>query len=489
MIIFIWLGIVVNQLNLEIDGFGLINNAKIKINKINVVGGVNASGKSTASKLLYCFLKSMSLNRKDYILSVILPVINTYIKYMNNLDPCLSIDENIPDKFTLEDNFEDILSGYFDAKVIHEKIGDDYFVVPSEILEDMESKIETYCCILINKEEYGFDISGLKIKNPEKLYLDTGKAFSSILKSLFQNESLLNFEGKSTFYNDSFKSQVSYERIDSELENFGPERIDDLKARKLSFDDFDDNFIYFTKGTFNFLNDVFYIDSISTLDLDYYIESKKRNNDVFGYKEHIEYLLKQLKSTADKSNLSKDSIIKMEAVKEKIKNIIGGSIHREPKFIFQDIPFDEGYYFHPNDSDNHYNVNISSGIQQFSIVQILLDNYKLVPRSFLIIDEPEVNLHPEWQFKFAEILVLLAKELDITIYINSHSPMFIEAIDAFTEYYDISDDINYYLTEFDGIDKYNFKKIESDELYKIYNNLGNAYDLIDQLRLKKHLGE
>ena len=27
------------------------------------------------------------------------------------------------------------------------------------------------------------------------------------------------------------------------------------------------------------------------------------------------------------------------------------------------------------------------------------------------------------------------------------------------------------------------------ELYKIYDNLGKPYDLIDQLRLKKHLGD
>ena len=46
------------EVNLEIKDLGVINNANININKINVVGGINNSGKSTASKLLYCFLKS-----------------------------------------------------------------------------------------------------------------------------------------------------------------------------------------------------------------------------------------------------------------------------------------------------------------------------------------------------------------------------------------------------------------------------------------------
>jgi len=117
-------------------------------------------------------------------------------------------------------------------------------------------------------------------------------------------------------------------------------------------------------------------------------------------------------------------------------------------------------------------------------------NAKLKKDDFLIIDEPEVNLHPEWQFKFAEILVLLAKDLNITIYLNSHSPFFIEAIDAFTEFYDMQDDVNYYLTqESENEGKYDFTRIRQDELYKIYDNLGRPYDLIDQLRLRKHLGD
>ena len=92
--------------------------------------------------------------------------------------------------------------------------------------------------------------------------------------------------------------------------------------------------------------------------------------------------------------------------------------------------------------------NTASGVKQIGILQLLLANRKLKPGSFLIIDEPEVNLHPEWQFKFAEILVLLVKELNITIYVNTHSPMFIEAIEVFSDFYDLKDDTYYYLTKF-----------------------------------------
>ena len=46
-----------NKINIKINDVGPINKADIDLNKINVVGG-NATGKSTTSKLLYCFLKS-----------------------------------------------------------------------------------------------------------------------------------------------------------------------------------------------------------------------------------------------------------------------------------------------------------------------------------------------------------------------------------------------------------------------------------------------
>ena len=49
-----------NQMILEISDFGPINDAKIDLKKINVIAGTNGSGKSTSSKLLFCFLTAIS---------------------------------------------------------------------------------------------------------------------------------------------------------------------------------------------------------------------------------------------------------------------------------------------------------------------------------------------------------------------------------------------------------------------------------------------
>lgn len=72
-----------SDLNLKIDNLGPINNADIKIGKINVIGGLNATGKSTASKLLYCFLKGGSVNRQEFAYSLIEPKISHIVRMAN----------------------------------------------------------------------------------------------------------------------------------------------------------------------------------------------------------------------------------------------------------------------------------------------------------------------------------------------------------------------------------------------------------------------
>ena len=48
-----------DNLVMEIKDYHSINEAKIEINKINVIGGDNGSGKSTLSRIIYSFLKAL----------------------------------------------------------------------------------------------------------------------------------------------------------------------------------------------------------------------------------------------------------------------------------------------------------------------------------------------------------------------------------------------------------------------------------------------
>ena len=92
----------------------------------------------------------------------------------------------------------------------------------------------------------------------------------------------------------------------------------------------------------------------------------------------------------------------------------------------------------------------------------------------LILDEPEVHLHPEWQLKFAEIIILLQKEFDLHILINSHSPYLVEAIDVYSKKYGTFNNLKYYLAT-DSINDV------TDSIDGIYNQMYIPLNLLEEI--------
>lgn len=133
------------------------------------------------------------------------------------------------------------------------------------------------------------------------------------------------------------------------------------------------------------------------------------------------------------------------------------------------------------------NENIATGIKSLGQIKLLLEKGVLKKDSFLILDEPEVHLHPEWQVKLAQIIGLLNRKLEIKILINTHSSYFVEAIDIFKDYYKI-DNVNYYLVELEKPGS-KFKEV-TDDISQIYSSLSQrAYDILDGFKSKTYFEE
>jgi len=81
-----------NVININIQNFGAISESNMNIGKINIVGGQNATGKSTASKLLYCFLKYSSSNRREDAYKPVIKQIQHLASIMRRFAPS-NIDE------------------------------------------------------------------------------------------------------------------------------------------------------------------------------------------------------------------------------------------------------------------------------------------------------------------------------------------------------------------------------------------------------------
>ena len=278
-----------------------------------------------------------------------------------------------------------------------------------------------------------------------------------------------NCTGKSTTSNllycflraiSSENDSTIKELLKSEFDITGPQDYND-NAGIFSGDDFSctfdfKNFEFSKKGDLD-ITKVFYFDSFSLFD-------NKSGGTYFL--EHVKSLEAALEITEDNNNEDLE-------VEKLIKEILGGEIKKENGELF---------FVRENGFKTHMK-NTSSGVKQVAIIQTLLNNKELEPNSFLIMDEPEVNLHPEWQIKFAKILVLLVKELDLSIYIASHSPFFIEAIELYSQYYDLIDDSYFYLTQKAEGYQYDIIPVDSNNLEAIYRNLGQPYDILDEIKM------
>ena len=426
----------VAQMKLQLENLGPINEANINIGKITIVGGHNASGKSTLSKFLYSFLRSNSLNREEIAIKSLSESISQLSRYIS-----FSLRNRDKDgrarfphyHFRETPKLDNLVEKYEELKYEFNKL---------DFGEDFHEKVDNRFAKIDN-------LINITIENEIPLYI-------SIMKSLLQSEFLTSdfncYMGiENNCDDESFEFVVDFK-------NYGWNESEAFKAT----------------GGF-ILNDVFYVDSIAILNI----------YDSFRYAEtmsvdHLDFLTDNLVikpkdvSAAIFDDTINDDIISLE---REIENIING------KIVFKDSKF-----VYKSDTGSLDMINTASGIKQIGIIQVLLANRKLKDDCVLIIDEPEVNLHPDWQFKLANILTLLSKKLDISVYINTHSPLFIEAMNTFSDYYDVSDTTTYHLAKkLDNSNRFDIIEVPEYNLSEIYDELGKPYFDMDVLRLEKEL--
>ena len=285
-----------------------------------------------------------------------------------------------------------------------------------------------------------FDYSFSKINRLINIYVDDGE-------ELFN--SIMNF---------IVKSEFSKSRMLNNNVSFSG------KFNDISFN-FSGNLNSFIKTEGGLvIEDVFYLQSITYFDL---LSLGGCQNT-----EHVNHLFESIKH--DNSNLLADEINneKLIKIEKELLKITGGSfVYDGENIIFR---------------DDFLMKNTASCIKQIGLVQMLLATRSLKENSFLIIDEPEVGLHPDWQMKFARILLLLARDLKITLYINTHSPILIEAVRTFSEKYAISDETNFYYTypsrDFDK--RTDIDYISFEDLNIIYNFLGRPYEILSKISIE-----
>lgn len=448
-----------NMLNLKIENIGILNKIDINLEGITILGAKNDSGKSTISKVL-----STSINAINNYENMFDDMLNRRIRrsiieidgiLSNNFDNKNLDTSKIPEEYKIffdVDN-EDIYNFQLDYDILYKKTLDKVY---NQEINDVIQGFK-YLIDIFENEITKEDFKKLKylIKSFENLLEDKPSDYKLNLISEFFNRT---FRGnlKNFHNNNGSKIEITQNKNKIFEGHFNSENRMDI-----------------CKTGYSELKNIIYIESPKIIDKINQIRHVPERLKILDFENNlIEMLLnKQEDDFLNEENKNKNKVLKL------INKIVNGKLEKDEKGrMINRFKFKRGSY-EINTS------NLATGIKSFATIQLLLENNWLNKECLLIIDEPEVHLHPEWQVKFAEVLVLLNKYLNVNIYLNTHSTYIIEAFQVLSDNYEIEEDVNYYMLESNGFSS-STKSIEiNDSLHELYDQLNGAFDIIDYYKL------
>lgn len=164
-----------------------------------------------------------------------------------------------------------------------------------------------------------------------------------------------------------------------------------------------------------------------------------------------------------------------EALLDEIKTIMGGNIKDDDEFI------DVLRYV---SADGEIDIPIkdaATGLKTFAYLYRLIENGHITPETILVIDEPEVHLHPKWVVEFARILVRLHKQVGVKILLASHDPDMVAALQSIGEKEELGEKLNFYIAKRNEENKHQFDFISTGtDIEPIFDSFNIALDRIEE---------
>ena len=448
-------------MKLQLKNIGMIQKANINLDGLTVIAGENNTGKSTVGKLLFSIIKASSRYKED-------------------------LEENREAKI-----FTFIEKNYFQLRRridFSENLELRELFYPPKFKKDIEEKslkaIDSRINIIKSMEEKSLFPSDESININNKYLAEIKSNLSELRKILLQEDNkqeaqkrafkkvlMSEFKGKISSQNN-IESLSKIKVSEGENEILSIEMInDDIKEFKI-FDE-----LYFSDATF--------IESPVVIQMSEAIDNARTyfediDKDDRVRRPNVPLHVKDLNDKLKISFYEDDFLeiadvftnVDIKGLFEKLSEIVGGKI----KYLKKEKDF----AYITNTGQKHSSLNTATGIKSFGIIQMLLKSDLIDERSLLILDEPEVHLHPKWQIKYAELIIELVKN-NINILVTSHSPYMIEALQRYSETSGITND--FYLAENEKIDK--IENLNSETLAKIFEKLSEPFDIFEEMDNQK----
>ena len=164
-------------------------------------------------------------------------------------------------------------------------------------------------------------------------------------------------------------------------------------------------------------------------------------------------------------------------IEDRLKQLMGGGLQLQKSqglvFIDDKLP-DSPIEIH----------NLSQGVKAMALLQAAFMNGAITDYDVLILDEPEIHLHPKWQVRYAEFIVLLQKAFNLTVLLTSHSPDFVEAIRLYTKKHGIVGRLNCYVSKVLENGAVSLDPVQDDSWDEVFDSFGSSFDELMQLRLE-----
>ena len=395
------------KMKLSLRNVGMINKADIEIGGLTIIAGKNNCGKSTVGKVLFSLITAINRHKsvlgetKNTPLSNALENIYRLIfgidfPHRTSRVPYYEFMKFRPRAFL--DDIERF--GFQSAKEVRLELLSNLFnkrLIGSSQYEKLTNLLEKLSEVVSQED-----------KTEDILARSFNKLFYSEFLGVIENKSCnSDFKislslGRSVTIKISKKDSI-YVDINKKITN-----MEDLEALV----PYKDSLIIESPFILNVYNSI----STSRAIFEKRDMAKRDIRFISGIVQfHILDLIRKIKEPVyDKTNADKLGIPK----------IIGGDFEYDSK---------KDEFIYKIGSQTHNSINVASGIKSFGILQMLLNTQYLNEHSLLILDEPEVHLHPEWQLKYAEVLIKTIKEYNIPILVTSHSPYMLQALELYAK--------------------------------------------------------
>lgn len=425
-------------MRITIDNIGKVRKANVVLESITTIAGSNGTGKSTVGRVLVTFLNVM--RQMDALL-------------INRKLSCFF--EGLQRLLKLPDSWH-----FIATSALSKTVGKGASLQPESW--DTPDKVRKFL----------FEVA--KYAGAQKRLSDHAATVdidcNQILDKLSEVNSLDEHKESVTILNEVFISAFS-KQISPVFDCAALGRIilkNDSDDSGNSIDVRSDRVVDFGWSSNLAIPPAFYIEPIHVLDVaplarQFFFDPAffdKYRSGAFGAQYVISNTDYDMTYSDEKENQTVSDLMR------ELSDIISGSIEKDEEG--GELKFAEKH------GDNNIGFvhleNLASGMKTISVLVHALRNGTIRRGRVVVIDEPESNLHPEWQVKFARMLVALNKKLSVKVLLNTHSPYFLKAI----EYYSGKEDIG-------GIKFYQMVQEPDGLLYQTEDCTGNTNKIFQSM--------